>query len=134
MSPAAPDAAFDAGHDAGQDPALDAAARRRDAVLRAFLEDDGHLRSIPARRSKRLVVLDLLAQVFDVGRRYPEREVNALLRAFHDDVAALRRYLIDEGFLSREAGEYWRTGGTVLVDDDPPAGDDADLDEGTARR
>jgi hypothetical protein len=25
----------------------------------------------------------------------------------------LRRYLVDEGFLSRDAGIYWRTGGTV---------------------
>ena len=81
------------------------------------MDDNGHLRSIPARRSKRLVVLDRIAQVFEVGERYPEREVNALLRAFHDDVAALRRYLVDEGFLSREAGQYWRTGGTVLLDD-----------------
>ena len=26
---------------------------------------------------------------------------------------ALRRYLVDEGFLSREAGEYWRSGGST---------------------
>jgi hypothetical protein len=40
-----------------------------------------------------------------------------LLRSFHDDVAALRRYLVDSGFLSREDGVYWRSGGTVLLDD-----------------
>lgn len=85
----------------------------RDAVLHHFLDEDGGLRSIPARRGKRLVVLDRVVQVFDVGRRYPEHEVNVLLRAFHPDVAALRRHLVDEGFLSREAGLYWRTGGTV---------------------
>ena len=88
---------------------------RRAAVLRAFLRPDGSLRSIPARRAKRLVLLDRLSQVFDVGVRYPEREVNALLRAFHPDVAALRRYLVDEGLLTREAGVYWRTGGYVDV-------------------
>ncbi|MDQ3951738.1 MAG: DUF2087 domain-containing protein [Actinomycetota bacterium] len=27
-------------------------------------------------------------------------------------MAALRRYLVDEGFMAREGGEYWRTGGT----------------------
>jgi hypothetical protein len=27
----------------------------------------------------------------------------------------LRRYLVDEGLLSREAGVYWRSGGTVVV-------------------
>jgi hypothetical protein len=85
---------------------------RTAAVLRAFLRD-GRLVSIPSVRSKRLVVLDHVAKVFEPGERYAEREVDALLRAFHDDHAALRRHLVDEGFLSREAGVYWRTGGTV---------------------
>lgn len=92
-------------------------SREQLAVLRAFVDDDGRLRRIPARRAKRLVVLDRVVQVFEVGERYPELEVNALLRAFHDDVAALRRHLVDEGFLSREQGVYWRTGGTVSLDD-----------------
>lgn len=83
-------------------------------VLRAFLRA-GRLASIPAARGKRLVVLDHVARVFEPGIRYPEREVNALLRAFHPDYAALRRYLVDEGMLSREHGVYWRSGGTVEV-------------------
>jgi hypothetical protein len=87
---------------------------RQAAVLRAFLVE-GRLASIPSTRSKRLVVLDHIARVFDIGVRYPERDVNALLRAFHSDYAALRRYLVDEGFLTREAGTYWRSGGTVEV-------------------
>ncbi|MCW2567621.1 MAG: putative regulator, ArsR family, partial [Mycobacterium sp.] len=45
--------------------------------------------------------------------RYAEAEVNVVLRAWHPDHAALRRYLVDEGFLGRERGEYWRTGGRV---------------------
>jgi hypothetical protein len=84
------------------------------AVLRAFLRG-GRLASIPAQRAKRLVVLDHVARVFEPGERYAEREVNALLRAFHPDHAALRRHLVDEGFLSREHGSYWRSGGTVEV-------------------
>src|SRR3954469_7968706 len=82
------------------------------SVLRKFLRD-GRLATIPAGRSKRLVVLDHIAKVFDIGVRYSEREVDALLHVFHPDHAALRRYLVDEGFLSREAGVYWRTGGSV---------------------
>ncbi len=39
--------------------------------------------------------------------------MNAVLRTFFDDYAALRRYLVDEGLLSRKDGEYWRSGGTV---------------------
>jgi hypothetical protein len=82
------------------------------AVLRTFMPS-GRLEQIPAARSKRLVVLDHVARVFEPGVRYPEREVSALLKAFHPDYAALRRYLVDEGFLSRDDGTYWRTGGTV---------------------
>jgi len=81
-------------------------------VLRAFLRG-GRLTQIPAQHAKRLVVLDHISRVFDIGVRYPEREVNAMLRAFHPDYAALRRYLVEDGFLSRERNEYWRTGGTV---------------------
>lgn len=83
------------------------------AVLRSFLDAEGRLVTVPAKRGKRLVVLDHLAQRFEPGERYSETEVNALLREVHPDVAALRRYLVDEGFLSREAGVYWRSGGTV---------------------
>jgi hypothetical protein len=89
------------------------AARRREQVLRAFFDDEGRLTSIPAKYGKRLVVLDRLAQLFEPGERYPETEVNRRLRSAHDDVAALRRYLVDEGFLSRDGGIYWRTGGSV---------------------
>ena len=85
-----------------------------DAVLRTFLRD-GKLVSIPAQHSKRRVVLEHLVHVFEPGVRYPEREVNALLAVWHADVAALRRYLVDEGLLTREAGVYWRSGGRVDV-------------------
>ena len=85
-----------------------------DAVLSAFVRD-GRLVSIPAQYSKRRVVLDHLVRVFEPGIRYPEREVNALLAVWHADVAALRRYLVDEGLLTREAGVYWRSGGPVDV-------------------
>ncbi len=85
-----------------------------DAVLQAFLRE-GRLISVPAQQSKRRVVLDHLVRVFEPGVRYPEREVNALLRVWYPDVAALRRYLVDEGLLSREAGVYWRSGGYVEV-------------------
>ena len=83
------------------------------AVLRAFLRD-GRLVRLPSARGKRRVVLDHVARVFEPGVRYAERDVDALLRAFWHDYAALRRYLVDEEFLSREAGVYWRSGGTVL--------------------
>ena len=83
-------------------------------IVDTFVKD-GRLVTVPAKRAKRLVVLDHIAQAFEPGRTYTEIEVNAALRPYHDDVAALRRYLVDEQFLSREAGKYWRSGGTVAV-------------------
>ena len=83
-------------------------------MLSAFVRD-GRLTSIPAQYTKRRVVLEHLVRVFEPGVRYPEREVNALLAVWHPDVAALRRYLVDEGLLTRAAGVYWRTGGYVDV-------------------
>src|ERR671916_1824680 len=85
-----------------------------DAVLSAFVRD-GRLVSIPAQQSKRRVVLEHLVRVFDVGVRYPEREVNALLAVWHPDTAALRPHLVHEGPLTPQAGLYWRSGGRVAA-------------------
>lgn len=84
-------------------------------VLRVFVRD-GRLTQIPAVHSKLLVVLDWLAGLFEPGRAYPETEVNEMLGKVHPDYAALRRYLVDEGFLHRRDGFYWRAGGTFDVD------------------
>ena len=84
------------------------------AVLRNFVHR-GRLTSIPAHHSKRLVVLDWLASKFEPGTSYPEEQVNLMLGMIHADTAALRRYLVDEGFLERRDRLYWRAGGTVDI-------------------
>lgn len=92
---------------------LDADAAR-DTVLRAFVRD-GRLVSIPSAHGKRVVVLEHIAACFEPGVKYPERAVDAILRAWHDDYVSLRRYLIDEDLMAREHSMYWRTGGPVDV-------------------
>jgi hypothetical protein len=87
-------------------------ANERETIVARFLRD-GRLVSFPARRSKRRIVLEHVAQSFEPGRHYSEREVDDILRAFHPDVATLRRYLVDEEFMDRDRGEYWRAGGRV---------------------
>jgi len=94
--------------------ALGAVDEEEEAVLRHYFVG-GRLREIPAKHSKRLPVLIRLALEFEVGITYSEAEVNATLKRFHEDYASLRRYLVDEGLLSRERGRYWRTGGPVDV-------------------
>ena len=83
-------------------------------VLHAFVRD-GRLVQIPTARAKRLVVLDWVAQDLEPGRRYSEQMINLILGKRHADTAALRRYLVDEGFLDRDddGREYWRSGGSV---------------------
>lgn len=94
--------------------AAERAERRRANVLRAFMDGD-RLTAIPASHSKRQVILDVLAQDFEPGVRYSEKQVNLILGKRFADTAALRRYLVDDGFLDREGGggPYWRSGGTV---------------------
>ncbi|HZQ26564.1 MAG TPA: DUF2087 domain-containing protein, partial [Acidimicrobiales bacterium] len=87
------------------DPKALGATPEQADVLRQFLSDDGRLTRIPSARAKRLVVLDFLAQQFEPGRSYPERDVNLMLGEFHRDYAALRRYLVHRPLnRSRNAG------------------------------
>jgi hypothetical protein len=83
-------------------------------MLRAYFRD-GRLVVMPRSGRRRQVVLEHIAQLFEPGRRYPEDEVNRMLRPVWDDVAALRRYLVDAALLDRAGGEYWRIGGPVEV-------------------
>ena len=84
----------------------------REEQFRPFVQD-GRIVAMPARPARRRLLLDCVAQAFEPGLRYPEAVVDDVLRQLCEDHAVLRRYLVDEGFLSRQAGVYWRSGGTV---------------------
>lgn len=84
------------------------------AVLSAFVKD-GRITALPAAAGRRTVLLDWLVQDFEPGRRFTEQQVNAIIAKRHADTAALRRYLVDAGFLDRADGLYWRAGGTVAA-------------------
>ena len=94
--------------------ALGAANEDEEAVLRTFFRG-GRLTEVPTKESKRRIVLERIAVEFEPGVRYDEKTVNVIVGKFHNDYAAIRRYLVDEGFLAREGGEYWRSGGRVEV-------------------
>lgn len=86
------------------------------AVLKPFLDKEGRVIRIPARAAKRRVLWEYIVCAFEPGVRMPEREVDAVLRAFYEvDWVSLRRYLIDTGLMERDHGVYWRTGGYVNV-------------------
>ena len=92
--------------------ALGAVYEEEESVLKSYFRT-GRLREIPAKHAKRMIVLTRLSLEFEPGVTYPEREVNEILKRFHPDYVSLRRYLVDEGLMSRQRGQYWRSGGPV---------------------
>ena len=78
-------------------------------VLRDYLEN-GRLKTIPAQRRKRDVILRRILQEFEPGRRYAEAEVNEIISRFHEDYATIRREFIMRRMMDREGGggDYWR--------------------------
>ncbi|RPI87000.1 MAG: DUF2087 domain-containing protein [Chloroflexi bacterium] len=79
----------------------------RKKVLSTFFKY-GRLTGIPAQLKKRQVILEKIAESFEPERTYTEREVNQVLLDYHDDVASLRRGLIEFGLMIRAEGIYQR--------------------------
>ncbi len=79
-------------------------------VLKNFLNADGTLKQLPPMGNKLLIVLNFIVDAFAYDTDYTEKEVNSILRRFHVDTAALRRYLVDHKLMDRESNgtRYWR--------------------------
>jgi DNA-binding transcriptional ArsR family regulator len=77
-------------------------------VLSDFMTAEGRLKALPSQEKKLLVILRHLVQAFEPGERYTEKQVNEILRRYHIDTAALRRYMVDNKLLERKEGLYWR--------------------------
>lgn len=79
-------------------------------VLKTFLHADGTLKQLPPMGNKLLIILNFIVDAFAFDTNYTEKEVNAILRRFHVDTAALRRYMIDYKLMAREGDgtKYWR--------------------------
>ena len=83
----------------------DAAYRQK--VIDSFFED-GKLKIIPAQRKKKRIILEDIVGSFAYDRIYSEREVNIIIADFHDDFCTIRRDMIAEQLLARDAKGYWR--------------------------
>lgn len=79
----------------------------RNKVIAAFFEY-GKLKSIPSQRKKERICLEEIAKVFEIGKKYDEKEVNAKIEDFFDDYCTIRRDMISEGIMEREGTEYIR--------------------------
>jgi hypothetical protein len=99
-----------------EDPAFEA------RVLRAFVKGD-RLVSLPARERKKQVILRfLIDRILPDERAVDEVELNRRIAAWHPDVAALRRYLVDSGYATRTGMVYRR----AVASNDPERTGDPD--------
>lgn len=91
---------------------FDISDQDRAKVLTKYFPEgtDGMLTTFQMQQKHKFIVLTEIIKRFEPGRTYTEKQVKALLKqVYHDDVE-IRRYLVDYGFLGREAdgGRYWR--------------------------
>ncbi|MBF0410790.1 MAG: DUF2087 domain-containing protein, partial [Candidatus Riflebacteria bacterium] len=86
---------------------LEREEKARQQILKSFFRGKTLLR-MPVQRKKQHIILQEVVKVFQFNIRYSEKEVNELLLQFNDDYCLLRRMLVDEGFMAREGGVYWR--------------------------
>lgn len=76
-------------------------------ILENFFTADGRrLKTIPAQRKKKLIVLYHIASLLESGRKYEEKELNAFIQTFHDDYATIRREFIIGSIMYRENSIY----------------------------
>ncbi|CUS04736.2 Transcriptional regulator, ArsR family [Candidatus Promineifilum breve] len=77
-------------------------------ILRTWVKD-GRIVDIPAQEKKKQILIRWVARQIDPARRWTEREFSEWLSQFNEDYAFLRRYLVDNHYMARENGIYWRT-------------------------
>jgi ArsR family transcriptional regulator, arsenate/arsenite/antimonite-responsive transcriptional repressor len=87
----------------------------REKVLRTFFQH-GRLKQFPAQLKKRQVILEKVVEEFEPERDYSEPEVNRILVEINEDVASLRRGMIEIGLMERNKGIYRRS---VIQSDSP---------------
>lgn len=78
-------------------------------IVQNYLKEDGSLKTIPSQKKKLVIVLRYIVQSFELGLEYTEKQVNEILRTFHEDTASLRRELVGFELMDRARGIYWRT-------------------------
>jgi DNA-binding HxlR family transcriptional regulator len=77
-------------------------------ILKTWVKD-GRIIDIPAQEKKKQILVRWVARQIDPARRWTEREFSDWLSQFNEDYAFLRRYLVDNGYMARDKGIYWRT-------------------------
>jgi biotin operon repressor len=100
-------------HPASEDsPEQKRLRKSQEKVLQTFVKN-GKLVQLPKQWKKQRIILDELASRLEPSREYLEKELNLELQAFYPDYCTLRRLLIEEGYMTRDAGRYRLNEGQV---------------------
>jgi len=67
------------------------------------------LKKFDMKEKNKLTILQIIIKQFERGRKYTEKEVNALLKPVYHDYVSVRRALIDYKLMARtgNGSEYW---------------------------
>ncbi|MBS4538743.1 DUF2087 domain-containing protein [Clostridium sp. D2Q-11] len=77
-----------------------------------FLDEKGRVKSWPSKHLLKIEVVKYIADKFEEGKEYSEKEVNDIIDKWHTygDYFMIRRGMIDYKLLSRkrDGSKYWK--------------------------
>jgi hypothetical protein len=86
----------------------------QEQIINSYFEslDPLKLKNFPTKEKRKIVVLRKIATLFKIGNKYSEKEINEIIKPVFADIATIRRYLIEYGFMERttDCMEYWLKG------------------------
>jgi hypothetical protein len=72
------------------------------AIFQSYLNEDTNMIDVyPSKRKKQWAILYMISKAFHEDQSYSEKEVDAILKTYHEDYVRLRRDLIDFKFFIR---------------------------------
>lgn len=85
-------------------------ASEREKTIKTYMDENGAIKQLPAKQKKKLILLKEIMKNFKPDIAYTEKEVNRILkRIYEEDYTALRRALIEYGFMDRaDDGSLYR--------------------------
>jgi len=81
--------------------------------LQGYRDNDGKFNRLPGRKQKKKLdlMIQFMAEQFEMGKKYSEKEVNEILNQYHsfNDPATLRRLLFGSKIMNRtvDGKSYW---------------------------
>lgn len=80
-------------------------------ILHQYFPEElgGKLKEFPKKEKRKIIILKHIIKMFDVNKKYTEKEVNNILEEIFSDYVTIRRYLIEYGFMDRvrDGSQYW---------------------------